>query len=258
MPEGDTIHHAASLIRPVLAGVVPDAILAPQPRHARERWAQRLAGAPVAGVDAHGKHLFIRFANGLTFHSHLRMTGAWSVARPGQRPRRHARRAWLRILARGVEIVEFDGPVLELVPDARLRIDPRITALGQDVLAPSFDEHSFLARLRSRDPHRSVGEALLDQRVLAGIGNVWKSEACFAAAIDPRRPLAEVSDEQALAAVAFVRLHIPQSAALGSHLRPKAVYKRRGRPCPRCGTLIRGEGHGEQNRSSYWCPGCQR
>ncbi|MHB1809530.1 MAG: Fpg/Nei family DNA glycosylase [Solirubrobacteraceae bacterium] len=258
MPEGDTIHYAANRIRPVLAGIVPDAILAPQARHAHERWAQRLAGAAVASVDAHGKHLFIRFENGLAFHSHLRMTGAWAVPGEGERWRRQPRRAWLRIAVTGVEVVEFDGPVLELARDSRLRVDPRIAGLGQDVIGESFDEERFLRRLADGERDRGIGEALLDQRVLAGIGNVWKSEACFAAALDPFVAVRDVDRERVLAAVAFVRLHMGQSAVLGSHLRPNAVYKRRGLPCPRCGTPIRSEGAGEQNRSTYWCPRCQR
>jgi endonuclease-8 len=257
VPEGDTIHHAAHRIGPILTGRVPDAILAPQPRHAHEHWPQRLAGVAVSSVDAYGKHLFIRFENGLSFHSHLRMTGAWAVYRGRERWRRGPHRAWLRLAVGAVEVVEFDGPVLELRADARLRVDPRLAALGPDVIGERFDQESFLARLYGGDLRRSIGEALLDQRVLAGIGNVWKSEACFAAAVSPRRPVGQVSREQALAAAAFVRLHMTQSALLGSHLRPKAVYKRRGLPCPRCGAMIRGEGQGEQNRSTYWCPGCQ-
>src|SRR4051794_24927132 len=125
MPEGDTIHHAAGRIRAALAGAVPDEIRTPQRRHRLERWPQRLAGQEVAAVDAHGKHLFVRFAGGLTLHSHLRMTGSWGVYRAGQRWGRASRRAWLVIRRGGFEVVEFDGPLLELRSDARLRADPR-------------------------------------------------------------------------------------------------------------------------------------
>jgi endonuclease VIII len=258
VPEGDTIHHAANRIRPVLAGKIPAAIRTPQRRHGLERWPERLAGRLVIAVEAHGKHLFLRFDGGLTIHSHLRMTGAWSVHPHGSRSRRHPRRAWLVIDAGGFEVVQFDGPVLELLDDSRLRFDRRLASLGQDVIGEEFDESRFLDRLRAGDQSRTIGEALLDQQVLAGIGNVWKSEACFAARVDPSRPVAAVSASEALELVTFVRVQMAASARIDGHTRPKAVYARRGLPCPRCGASIRGKGQGEQNRSSFWCPGCQR
>lgn len=257
MPEGDTIHHAAARIRAVLQARVPDEILTPHPRHRFDRWPQRLAGRAVRSVDAHGKHLFLRFDNGLTVHSHLRMTGAWGVHREGERWRRTPRRAWLVLRCDGWEVVQFDGPVLELVSDARTRLDPRLASLGQDVLGEHFDTDAFLARLRADDPHRPVGDALLDQRVVAGLGNVWKSECCFAAALDPWRALDDVSDEQALALVRFARAHMPACAREGAGARPRSVYKRAGQPCVRCGCTIRRRGQGENNRVTYWCPGCQ-
>jgi len=205
VPEGDTIHYAAARIRAVLQGHVPQEILTPHPRHQLDRWPQRLAGRAVRVVDAHGKHLFLRFDGGLTLHSHLRMTGSWGVYREGERWRRARRRAWLVLRHAGAEVVEFDGPVLELVSDTRVRSDPRLTALGQDVIGERFDEASFLARLRREDPTRPIGDALLNQNTVAGIGNVWKAECCFAAGIDPWRAVAHVSDEEALALVSFAR-----------------------------------------------------
>src|SRR3712207_5821375 len=136
MPEGDTIHYAANRIRPVLAGHVPDALSTPHPRFAYDRWPQRLAGRAVTSVDAHGKHLFLRFEGGLTIHSHLRMTGSWRVRERGARS---AHGAWL-VLRRGDrEVVQLRGPVLELMTDARMRLDPRIAGLGPDILAPELD-----------------------------------------------------------------------------------------------------------------------
>jgi endonuclease VIII len=257
MPEGDTIHHAATRIRAVLDGNVPDEILTPHPRHRGERWAERLSGRAVRAVDAHGKHLFIRFEGDLTLHSHLRMTGAWGVHRAGARWRRARRRAWLLLRHDGWEAVEFDGPVLELMPDSRTRTDPRLAALGQDVLGASFHMEPFLRRLRADDPARPIGDALLDQRTVAGIGNVWKAEACFAAGIDPWRPLSDVRDEEAIGVVSFAREHMRISAREGSNARPRSVYGQAGRPCPRCGTPIRGGGQWESNRLTFWCPGCQ-
>ena len=258
MPEGDTIHHAARRIRSVLEGQVPQEILTPQPRHRLDRWPDRLAGCRVSAVDAHGKHLFMRFEGGLTLHSHLRMTGSWRVYRHGQPWRRSAGRAWLVIRADGCEVVQFDGPVLELLSDARARRDPQLSRLGPDVLGESFDADVFLRNLRAEDPRRPIGDSLLNQRILAGIGNLWKAEACFAAGVDPWRATREVQDEEALAIVAFARERMSQSARDGFEARPRAVYRRGGEPCPRCGTTIRQRGQWEDNRLTFWCPGCQR
>jgi endonuclease-8 len=258
MPEGDTIHNAARRIRAVLQDQVPEQILTPHPRHGADRWPQRLAGRAVRSVDAHGKHLFIRFDGELTLHSHLRMTGSWGVHREGARWKRARHRAWLVIRYGEWEVVQFDGPLLELLRESRTRFDQRLTALGQDVIGPSFDAAEFLQRLRAEDPQRTLGDAMLDQRILAGIGNVWKSESCFAAAINPWRPLARVSDGEALAVVEFARERMRVSAdGDGFSSRPRAVYNRAGMPCPRCRTPIRRHGQGDDNRMTFWCPGCQ-
>jgi endonuclease VIII len=258
VPEGDTIHHAARRIRAVLLDRVPDEIRTPNPRHRADRWPERLQGRAVRGVDAHGKHLFVRFDGELTLHSHLRMTGAWGVHREGTRWKRAARRAWLVIRAGEWSVVEFDGPVLELMRESRTRFDRRLAALGPDIVGERFDGDAFLARLRAQDPARALGDALLDQRVVAGIGNVWKSESCFAARVSPWRELARVDDDEALAIAEFAHVQMSRSAAAdGFSERPRAVYGRTGLPCERCGTPIRGHGQGDDNRTTYWCPGCQ-
>ncbi|HTA15978.1 MAG TPA: DUF1275 family protein [Solirubrobacteraceae bacterium] len=233
MPEGDTIHRAANRIGAILQGQVPEQILTPHPRHRADRWPQLLRGRSVRSVDAHGKHLFLRFEGELTLHSHLRMTGIWDVGREGRRWRRSPQRAWLVLRSGGWEVVEFDGPVLELMSDARTRSDPRLAALGQDVLGESFDMERFLARLRSDDPTRPIADALLNQRTVAGIGNLWKAELCFAGAIDPWRPLAAVGDEEAISLLELARERMSQSVRDGPRARTRAVYKRAGLPCPR-------------------------
>ncbi len=258
MPEGDTIHHAAQRIGALLQGRVPDEIRTPQPRHAADRWPERLAGRAVRAVDARGKHLLLRFDGGLTLHSHLRMSGAWGVYRSGQRWPRARRRAWLVLRVGEWEIVQFDGPVLELLSESRLRLDQRLAQLGPDILGERFDERELLRRLRADDPTRPIGDALLDQRTVAGIGNIWKAEACFAARIDPWRPAGRVSDEEVLAIVGFAREQMRESAREGFQRRPRAVYGRAGRPCPRCAAIIARRGQGDGNRTTYWCPGCQR
>jgi len=258
VPEGDTIHYAASRIRPVLEGRAPDEILTPHPRLRPDRWPERLAGRAVTAVDAYGKHLFLRFEGDLALHSHLRMTGHWGVYAPGRRWGRSPRRAWLVLRAGDQQVVEFDGPVLELMTESRTRFDQRLAQLGPDVLAPELDEDEVLRRLRGDDPTRPIGDAILDQRTIAGIGNLWRCEGCFEAGVDPWRPARAVSDDEVRAILRAIRPAMQHSARHGFHVRPNAVHDRAGRACPRCGTRVLARGQGDDNRTTYWCPGCQR
>jgi endonuclease-8 len=257
MPEGDTIHHAARRVRGALVGQAIESIETPHPRHRLDRWPERLEGRAVRSVDAHGKHLFLRFEGDLTLHSHLRMGGKWGVYRRGERWRRSPRRAWLVVRTEHHEVVQFDGPVLELMTESRTRFDRRLAALGPDILGEEFDEGVFLRRLREDDPTRGIGDAILDQRTVAGIGNVWKSESCFLAGIDPWRKAAEVTDDEALAIVREARPLMRKSADGSGHMRPSWVYERAGLPCRRCNGPIRSRGQGDDNRTTYWCPTCQ-
>jgi endonuclease-8 len=257
VPEGDAIHSAARRVGAALIGTKIIDIETPQPRHSLDRWPERLEGRAVRAVDARGKHLLIRFDGGLTLHSHLRMRGAWGVYERGRRWRRSPRRAWLVIRTAEHEVVQFDGPVLELMTDARARSDRRLAALGPDLLADDFDESRFLTRLREDDQTRGIGDALLDQRNLAGIGNAWKSEGCFLAGIDPWRRLSEVSDEEALAIVRELRPRMLASAERGGRIVGTSVFERTGVPCPRCGAPVRARGQGDDNRTTYWCARCQ-
>jgi len=270
VPEGDTIHHAARRVGAALVGKEIVEVATPQARHRHDGWPKRLAGRAVQSVDAHGKHLFLRFEGDLTLHSHLRMSGAWRVHRHGDRWGRHPRRAWLVIRTAEHEVVQFDGPVLELMTEGRTRFDHRLAALGPDPIAEGFDEADFLRRLRDDDPTRTFGDALLDQRNLAGFGTVWKSEACFLAGVDPWRRTGHVSDEEALRVVRGVRPLMQRSAERGGgqvtwdpgqrvHPRERRswVYGRGGQPCRRCATSVRYRGQGDDNRDTYWCPACQ-
>ncbi|MEA2421701.1 MAG: endonuclease [Thermoleophilaceae bacterium] len=273
MPEGDTIHRAARRVGAALVGTEIRSIEMPQPRHSRDRWAERLSGRAVQAVDAHGKHLFLRFDGDLTLHSHLRMGGSWGVYPKGGRWHRAPRRAWLVIRTDDHEVVQFDGPVLELMTEGRTRFDQRLAALGPDVLAPEFDEHAFIRRLRADDPSRGVGDALLDQRIVSGIGTVWKSEGCFLAGLSPWRRLDGVSDDEALAAIRAIRPLMMRSVEGNGRIvtyepdQPvqqrrggggKWVFERSGLPCRRCATPIRFRGQGDDNRNTFWCPECQR
>jgi endonuclease VIII len=257
MPEGDAIRSAANRIGAALIGREIAGIETPHPRHARDAWPEKLAGRKVRAVDTHGKHLLLRFEGGLTLHSHLRMSGAWGVYPRGARWRRAAHRAWLVIRTADHDVVQFDGPVLELMTDGRSRFDQRLARLGPDVLADQFDDEALIRRMREDDQTRTLGDALLDQRNVAGIGNIWKTEGCFAAGIDPWRRLSDVADDELLSVIHAVRPLMRASVEQGF---PKsvAIYKRHGMPCPRCGSEIQARGQGDDNRTTYWCPGCQR
>jgi endonuclease-8 len=264
LPEGDTILWAATRMRPVLEGEVPDRVEMPHGRPGalrgspgRDRWPERLRGRRVERIDTHGKNLFLVFEGDLVLHSHLKMTGAWGVYPPGRRWHRPPSRAWIVFTCAGTDVVQFDGPVLELMTASRSRFDQRLAGLGPDVLAKQFDEARFLGRLHQDDPTRPIGDALLDQRILAGIGNIWKSEGCWEARVDPWRPVADVRDDEALAIVAGARPRMLESGTRGPRsIRPK-VYRLVGRPCPRCGTPIQSRVQGDGGRMTYWCPGCQ-
>jgi endonuclease-8 len=283
MPEGDTILWAATRMRPVLEGGVPDAIETPHPRFGKDRWPERLAGRLVERIETHGKNLFIVFgptavgdvtsertprnrdieatqqsgSDMLVIHSHLRMTGSWQVRPIGGPWSRSLRRAWFIIRAGGKEVIQFDGPVLELMTLSRRRFDQRLAALGPDVLAPEFDRDGFLRRLRSTDPGRTLGDALLDQRVLAGIGNIWKAEGCWEAELDPWRELRTITNDDALRIIDLIRPRMLDSGLNGPPRIRARVYNHAGRPCPRCGTTITARGQGDANRTTFWCPGCQ-
>lgn len=250
MPEGDTIAWAASRIRPVLEGRVPDSIESPR----NPSWTRRLAGRRITQIDTRGKHLFVHFDGGLAIHSHLGMTGRW-IIRP-QRPR--SSRAWLALGVGERWVAQLGGPTLELLTAARIRFDQRLSGLGPDVLAPEFDSERFLSRFRADDQTRPLGDALLDQRNVAGIGNLWKAEGCWEAGIDPWRPVSRVSDDEALAVIEALRPPMLRSATFGPRVIQPRVYNRAGRPCRRCGARILAQGQGDANRTTYWCPGCQR
>lgn len=257
MPEGDTILWAATRMRPVLEGRAIEAVHT-HARFGRDRWQERLSGQIVGRVDTRGKHLLIVFENGLVLHSHLRMTGAWDARPVGGRWIRSPGRAWLVLRSDAGEAVQFDGPVLELLAQGRMQIQRLLGRLGPDVLADEFDSARFLERLRSIHAELPLGEALLDQRVLAGIGNIWKSEGCWEAQLDPWRAVGAVSDQEVIRLVELVRPRMLESGTRGPRFIDARVYRRTGGPCRRCGGRIASRGQGDQNRTTYWCPGCQR
>lgn len=243
MPEGDSLHRAAARLQPLVGQRLE--VETPHPRAAALRLAERLDGRRLEAVEAVGKNVLLRFEGGVVLRSHLRMSGRWQL-----RPRGEARagRPWLVLRGEEHEGVLWNGPVLELETRALRR-------LGPDVLADPPDLETMRANLR-REPGRALGDALLDQRLVAGIGNLWKAELLWRARLSPWLPIRSVSDEELRALL--LDAHEQMTASVGGARPPRAVYRRAGRPCPRCGETIRSRGQGDDNRTAYWCPGCQR
>jgi endonuclease-8 len=245
VPEGDSLHRAAQRLQ-VLVGESVE-VETPHPRAAVKGLAERLDGRRLEAVEAMGKNLLLRFEGGLVLRSHLRMKGRWRVE-----PRGTARagKPWLVLRGAEHEAVLWNGAVLELLA---ARGAPR---LGPDILGEPPDYETMLARLRAAPPEREVGDALLDQRLVAGIGNLWRAEALWEARISPWRQLAEVDDEELGSVLAAA--HKLMRTALAGPRPQRRVYRRAGRACPRCGGIVRSRPQGDHARTAYWCPDCQR
>jgi endonuclease-8 len=249
--EGDTILRAARRIGKAIGGEQIE-VSGPNPR-GRASGVQRLDGRTLERVDARGKHLLLNFGD-LSLHSHLGMSGSWHVYPRGAAWRKPAGAAWAVLRGENSEAVQFGGPTLKMLRTDALRRDPTLSRLGPDILATDFDPEAVARSLRSQ-PHRALGDALLDQTLVAGIGNIFKSEACFAARLDPWQPLGDLTGEQLNAVVGAAHGLMHDAVENGRHA--SAVYRRAGQPCPNCGTAILSRGQGDANRTTYWCPTCQ-
>ena len=244
VPEGDTIHRAAARLQ-ILVGERIDAT-SPHPRAQAERVAEQIDGRTLESVTAHGKNLVLRFEGGVVVRSHLRISGRWTVRPRGQIS---SGTPWLVLRGERVEGVLWNGPVLELHTRALAR-------LGPDILERPPRIDAMLARLRDADSTRWLGESLLDQQIVSGIGNMWLAEALWAARLSPWRRLAAVGEDERRAALETASTMM-RAAVDGGRATGRQVYRRVGRPCPRCRTPIRSYGQGDDNRMTYWCPVCQ-
>src|SRR5713101_1687896 len=180
VPEGDTIYQTAAALRPLLVGQPVLAARARVPGPAIER----VVGSHVTAVEPLGKHMLIRFDNGLALHTHLRMGGTWHRYAPGERWRIAAWKARIVLEVPDHVVVCFNAPVAELMDERAVSLHPSLQALGPDLLTDSFDPEEAFRRLRAR-PDFEIAEALLDQRAMAGVGNVFKSEILFVESINP-------------------------------------------------------------------------
>ena len=269
MPEGDTIFRAARTLHRALAGHVVtrfDTAYAPL---ARVHDDTPITGRTIEAVEARGKHLVMRFSGNLALRTHMRMHGSWHIYRPGERWQRPPRDMRVLVGTADFVAVGFNVPDAEFEAATDVGARDAIARLGPDLLAPDFDAAEAIRRLRER-AGVPIAEALIDQRALAGIGNVFKSEVLFEGGVHPQTPVDAVSDARLAGLVDIARR---QLAANVGEATPRFgrrttghmaideglwVYGRGGRPCRRCGTPISFAKQGVGARPTYWCPNCQQ
>ena len=244
MPEGDAIHRAARPLQALVGERVE--VETPNPQAQAAIDAARLDGRRLVSVEALGKNLVLRFEGGYLLRNHLRMSGRWRV---GPRGRTARGRPWLVLRGAEREAVLYGGRVLELHGRSLQR-------LGPDILAVAPDLDGMVGNLRGVHGSRELGDVLLDQRLVSGIGNVWRTEALWQARVSPWRRLDSVEDAELHRVLDEAARLMRSSVDTGREER--AIYRRAGRPCPRCHSSIQARGQGDANRTAYWCPGCQK
>jgi endonuclease-8 len=262
MPEGDTIYRSAVSLRRWVGGRQVTAASGNRIRFDPAR----LVGDTVEAVESRAKHLLVHFDSGWVLHTHMRMTGSWHCYPAGERWRKPPSQARLVLTAGARVAVCFNAPVVELRRQGELAADPSLRRLGPDVLGAELPGPAELAaRAAARaEASPTVGELLLDQGVVSGIGNIYRCEALFLCRVDPRTPSAEL-DPATLAALVTTASRLMAANAAGSAVARRFdgppeqtwVYRRAGRPCRRCGSVVRSEPLGSPPRTAYWCPTCQ-
>jgi endonuclease-8 len=272
VPEGDTIFRAARTLQRALAGHVVTRFESVFPAVERVAVDHPIVGRSIESVSSRGKHLLMTFSGGLTLHTHMRMNGSWHIYRPGERWQRARDDMRVLVATEAMVAVGFNVPVVELLSARDVARHAQLRSLGPDLLDAAFDRAEALGRLRTRGSG-AIGDALLDQRVVAGIGNVLKSEILFVAGIDPFAPAAALGEadagrvidvaRQLLAANVLTpaeRLNGAGGRRTTRSMDPQAklwVYGRGGKPCRRCGAVIEARKTGVDARVTYWCPKCQ-
>lgn len=275
MPEGDTIYRAARTLHRALAGKAVTRFETALPKLGRVEEDTPVTGRTVEKVEAHGKWMLMHFSGGLILLTHMLMSGSWHIYRPGERWKTSPREMRVVIETADMIAVAFRVPVAEFHTEESLRRRPGLSGLGPDVLGKTFDPEEALASLSSR-AEMEVGEAVLSQSVLAGPGNVFKSEICFACRLDPFRKISSLTQEELERVVQKARSYMTANIAETSgdkivtytgfrrttgRADPYArlwVYGRAGEPCRRCGTPIEVRRQGTNARKTYYCPNCQK
>lgn len=272
MPEGDTIFRAAQTLHRVFAGAVVTRFESVFPHLNRVDEDHPVAGRTIESVRSQGKHLLMTFSGDLILRTHMRMNGSWHVYPAGAPWRRPARDARIVIRTEAAVAVGFNVPVAEFLTARELERHPQMRALGSDLLSTAFDAAAVLDRMRGR--RTPIADVLLDQRVLAGIGNVFKSEILFLAGVNPFVAASALDDDRLRGLIDIARQQLranvlPSSRTLSPafgrrttrSLDPNQklwVYGRGGKPCRRCGALIQSRATGADARLTFWCPECQR
>ena len=258
MPEGDTVFLSAQRLNQTLGGRVLTKTDFRVPRYAT----LDLRGKRVLEVTSRGKHTLMRLDGGVTLHTHFNMQGSWHIYRPGARWRSPAHHARIVLETEDAVVVGFRLPAIDVVDTDRET--ELVGHLGPDPLGDDWDRDEALARMRERGD-AAIGEVLLDQRVIAGLGNVYKSEICFLAGVDPWTPVDDVPDVERVVQLAerLMRANrVTGKQITTGDTRPgrgRWVYDRKGDPCRRCHTPIekRTQGEPPRERVTYWCPACQ-
>lgn len=259
MPEGDTVHRAATRLDDVLTGRRLRVLQAP-----RLHVAMPPTGVTVAGVEARGKHLLVRFDDGHVLHTHLGMTGSWRTS-TSSTPLR-VRRSRIRVVLADdqVRAVCLDAPVVELLDEPAVRRHPTLRRLGPDLCLPDVDVDAVAEAMARQPAARPLVDVLLDQAVAAGIGNVYASELAFLCGLHPLTPSGEVPGDtwrqivDEAARLLQANIALPRRTAVpGGPPGSLWVYGREGRPCRRCGTTITTARLGHHMRPTWWCPSCQ-
>jgi endonuclease VIII len=274
MPEGDTIYRAARTLNRALAGQTITGFETQLPKLARVDVDRGVVGRTVDSVEARGKWMMMRLSGDLILLTHMLMSGSWHIYRPGEQWRRGERDMRVVIKTANFWAVAFNVPVAEFHTSDTLRRREGFRSLGQDVLSTDFDPVSAGARLRA-NPELEVGVALLRQSIVAGLGNVFKSEVCFACRIHPLRRVSDLRDEEVACLMTTARKFLLANVTENSgdqmityfgmrRTTGRAnederlwVYGRRNKPCRVCGTPIQSRKQGIDARTSFWCPQCQ-
>ena len=253
MPEGDTLYRAARTLHRALAGRTVTAFESVFPALTRIDHDRPLRGRTIERVESRGKHLLIHFSGGLALRTHMRMHGSWHIYRPGERWQRPSHEMRIIIRTEAFEAIAFTVPVAEFLQGRELDRQEDLRALGPDPLAPGFAAAAAAARLAERGD-MDIADALLDQRAIAGVGNMWKAETLYATGVSPFALVRDL-DAATIDHVVATAARLLRTAAVE---RPRMeVYGREGKPCRRCGTPIARRKQGPNARSTYWCPGCQ-
>ena len=272
MPEGDTIFRAARTLHRALAGQPIVRFESVVPGLTRVDVDRPIAGRRLESVTARGKHLLMQLSGDLVLHTHMRMNGSWHLYRRGERWQRPHRDMRVVVATHAWEAVGFNIPVAEFLSTSELARHPRLRQLGPDLAGPAFDSHEVVSRIRTRAAD-AIADLLIDQRDMAGIGNVLKSEILHVSGINPFAAAGSLSDEAISrlldAAARLMRMNVADRTATlrrdsGRHTtgsmnpdRRLWVYGRGGKPCRRCGARIESRKTGPDARLTYWCPACQ-